>query len=74
MFQREISSITEEVAIELVLEKMMDDTFLARDEEHPELWQRHHDLLIHEGYVNIRRYHECVLLLSMGRYRRAGYC
>ena len=35
VFQREISSITEEVPIELVPEKMMDDTFLARDEEHP---------------------------------------
>ena len=31
VFQRGISSITEEVAIELVPENMMDDTFLARD-------------------------------------------
>ena len=73
VFQRETSSITEEVAIELVPEKMMDDIVLARDEEHAELWQRHHDLLIYEGDVNSRRYHECVLLLSVGRYKRAGY-
>ena len=74
VFQRGISSITEEAAIELVPEDMMDDTFLARDEEHPELWQRHHDLLIYDGDINRRRYHECVLLLSVGRYKRAGYC
>ena len=47
VFQRGISSITEEVAIELVPENMVDDTFLARDEEDPKLWQRHHDLLIY---------------------------
>ena len=66
VFQRGISSITEEVAIELVPENMMDDTFLARDEEHPELWKRHHDLLIYDGDINSRRYHEYVLLLSVG--------
>ena len=74
VFQRGISSITEEVAIELVPENMMDDTFLARDEEHLELWQRHHDLLIYDGDINSRRHHKCVLLLSVGRYKRAGYC
>ena len=74
VFQRGISSITEEVAIELVLENMMDDTFLARDEEHPELWWRHHDLLIYDGDINSRRYHEYVLLLSVEQYKRAGYC
>ena len=52
----------------------MHDTFLTRDEERPEFWQRHHDLLIYEGDVNSRRYHQCVPLLSVDRYKRAGYC
>ena len=64
-FQRGISSITEEAAIELVPENMMDDTFLARDEEHPELWQRHHDLLIYDGDIYSRRYHEYVFCCSL---------
>ena len=74
VFQKEFSSIAEEVAIELVPEKTMDDTFLAIDEEHSQLWQRHHDLLKNEGDVNSKRYHGCVLLLSVGRYKRVGYC
>ena len=53
VFQSEISSIIEEVAIEVVPEQMMDDNFLARDEEHPEPWQRHHDLVIYEGDINM---------------------
>ena len=30
--------------------------------------------IIYEGDVNSRRYHECILLLSVGGYKRAKYC
>ena len=53
---------------------MLDTSFLLHDESHPELWQRDNKHLIYDGDTNSRDYHEAVLLLAAGRYKRAGYC
>ena len=53
---------------------MLDTSFLLHDESQPELWQRDNKHLIYNSDTNSRDYHEAVLLLAAGRYKRADYC
>ena len=73
-FQRGIASTAEEVSFNVVPDEVLDTSFLLHDESHPELWKRDNKHLIYDGDTNSRDYHEAVLLLAAGRYKRADYC
>ena len=58
------------VEASMVPEDMLEKVSLNLDEKIPERWTKSHGLFVNEGDINSEEYHEKVLLIALGKWRK----
>ena len=57
------------VRLDVLPEKILDESYLNRDEARPHTWKRNNKFLIYDGEIKSEEYYEAVLMLAYGYWR-----